>query len=163
MGSFQKGFQKEPETNRLGPFRPTQLFFSSLSCSNSPSKGNSFPTPTISFAFLSFPTKVSTMRSILLPVFLLSSWAMTISNNSFCHGFSFNFDSLSSKHVLSSSAWSQSSTSGPTAAASSSNKNLVNMATTRRETIKMPSQTPMVPWTVCMIFCFCLDAMVFSS
>eukprot|EP00529_Nitzschia_sp_RCC80_P029071 CAMPEP_0113464128 /NCGR_PEP_ID=MMETSP0014_2-20120614/13033_1 /TAXON_ID=2857 /ORGANISM="Nitzschia sp." /LENGTH=335 /DNA_ID=CAMNT_0000356183 /DNA_START=26 /DNA_END=1033 /DNA_ORIENTATION=+ /assembly_acc=CAM_ASM_000159 len=85
------------------------------------------------------------MRSILLPVLLVSSWVMTLSNISFCHGFSFNSDSLSSKHVLSSSAWSQSSTSS--SSSSSSNKNLMNMATTRRETIKMPSQTPMVPWT----------------
>ena len=29
-----------------------------------------------------------------------------------------------------------------------SQKEITKMATTRRETIKMPSQTPMVPWTV---------------
>jgi hypothetical protein len=90
----------------------------------------------------------STMRLHLCLLSLLPSIlaSLTVSGG-VCDAFSFS-DSLSQKHALSSSSWYSSASS------TASSPTTTTMATTRRETIKMPTQTPMVPWTVSSILTY---------
>lgn len=74
-------------------------------------------------------------QSCLLPAVVIAVFSIMNDNNNYCSAFSFD------KNPITAASLSQ------TAVTKAANNQFMSVPT-RRDTIKMPSQTPMVPWTV---------------